>query len=349
MAKPRIIIADTDYRYIAPLQLKFAEAYFDKIDLEIISDRDFLHTIMESPQKADILIIAEELYDSDFLRHDIGNIFLMSEQLESEETAPLGISRLFKYTSIKEIFNEITGKCSDILDASGTVKKRSQIIVVCSAAGGTGKTTVAMGVAACLTKNYKRVLYINADRLQSFQRFLENKNPISSPEIYAAINRGGDGLFEEIQHVIRREIFSYLPPFRGAIMSLGVNFGVYCQLAEAAKKSGKYDYVIVDANTGFDEDMASLLKVADKVMVVTGKNAAAIYATNLFVSNVNGISSEKYLFICNDCAGEEDAAPSPDERYTVSEYIEHFPDYDGMKCEDYVKINGMQKTAFLMV
>ena len=32
MAKPRIIIADTDVGYIVPLQLKFAEDFFERID-----------------------------------------------------------------------------------------------------------------------------------------------------------------------------------------------------------------------------------------------------------------------------------------------------------------------------
>ena len=40
MAKPRIIIADTDINYIIPLQLKFVEDFFEKIDLEIISDKE---------------------------------------------------------------------------------------------------------------------------------------------------------------------------------------------------------------------------------------------------------------------------------------------------------------------
>lgn len=38
MKRPRIIIADTDSNYIVPLQLKFAEEFFDKVDLEIITD-----------------------------------------------------------------------------------------------------------------------------------------------------------------------------------------------------------------------------------------------------------------------------------------------------------------------
>ena len=38
MAKPRIIIADTDISYIVPLQLKFVEDFFEKVELEIITD-----------------------------------------------------------------------------------------------------------------------------------------------------------------------------------------------------------------------------------------------------------------------------------------------------------------------
>ena len=38
MSKPKIIIADTDISYIIPLQQKFIEEYFEKIDLEIISE-----------------------------------------------------------------------------------------------------------------------------------------------------------------------------------------------------------------------------------------------------------------------------------------------------------------------
>ena len=37
MGKPRIVIADLDYNYIIPLQIKFAETFFDRIELEIIT------------------------------------------------------------------------------------------------------------------------------------------------------------------------------------------------------------------------------------------------------------------------------------------------------------------------
>ena len=36
MARPRVIIADTDLNYVAPLQLKFAKEFFEQI-LEVLN------------------------------------------------------------------------------------------------------------------------------------------------------------------------------------------------------------------------------------------------------------------------------------------------------------------------
>ena len=43
MASPRIIIADSDINYIAPIHLKFVEEFFDKIQLEVITDKDYYY------------------------------------------------------------------------------------------------------------------------------------------------------------------------------------------------------------------------------------------------------------------------------------------------------------------
>ena len=84
------------------------------------------------------------------------------------------ICRLFKYTSVREIFNEITGRCKDTLYAEQDAGKETKIILITSASGGVGKTSVAFGLCRCLERNYKKTLYVNADRLQSFQWMLEN-------------------------------------------------------------------------------------------------------------------------------------------------------------------------------
>ena len=352
MAKPRIIIADTDISYIIPLQLKFVEDFFEKVDLEIISDTEYFDTLFSTPQRADILIISDELYSQSMQRHNISHIFVMNEQYEEEQTADLNVNHIFKYTSIKEIFNEITGKSADVLKIENNGKQETQIILFYSASGGAGKTTVAMGVSASLTKNYKRVLYINAARLQVFQHMLENHSAITAADVYAKLATATDNIYEDIKHVIRKELFNYLPPFKAALMSLGLSYSVFEKIVSSAKKSGDYDFIVVDADVTFDEEKAFLFNIADKVIVVTKQNLASVLATNILVANINGANTEKYTFICNDFDKEKDNAlisPNVSVKFSVGEYIEHFKHYDNMKPDDLSKESSIQKAAFLII
>ena len=350
MAKPRIILADTDVNYIIPLQLKFVEEYFNKVDIEIITDPDYFSSLFFQPQEADILVVSEQLYDSSLQKHSVSNIFLMEEQHEEESTGDLNITRIFKYTSIKEIFNEIIGKSG--IDPNIIKEKATQVLYICSASGGTGKTTLAMAISTCLTKNYKKVLYINAGHMQSFQRMLKNGSAIASSDVYAKLIAGSNDIYADIKHVIRNEGFSYLPPFKAALISLGVKFSIFEKIVMSAKKSNDYDYIIVDSDAPFDENNVQLLNASDKVIVVTGQSIASVFATNILVSNINGVSSDKYLFVCNNFDNERDNAlisPNIKVKFSISEYVEHIMHFDQLSIEDLANNSGIQKVAFLVL
>ena len=352
MAKPRIIIADTDVNYIIPLQLKFVEDFFEMVDVEIITTEEYFETLFSTPQRADILIVSEELYSQAMQRHNISHIFVMNEQYEEDQTADLNVNHIFKYTSIKEIFNEITGKSADVLKIKTGTKQETQVVLFYSASGGAGKTTAAIGVSASLTKNYKRVLYINAARLQVFQHMLENHSAITAADVYAKLATADEDIYSSIKHVIRKELFSYVPPFKAALMSLGLKYSVFEKIILSAKRSGEYDFIIVDADVTFDEDKASLLNLSDKVVIITNQSLVSVLATNILATNINGASADKYIFICNDFNKEEDNAlisPNVTLKFSVSDYIDHFNHYANMKPDDLSKESSIQKTAFLII
>lgn len=352
MVKPRVIIADTDHNYIIPLQLKFVEDYFEEVDLEIITDAACFQTAFSTPQRADVLIISEDLYSLAIRRHNIAHIFLMTERYEEEQTEDLNLTRIFKYTSIKEIFNEITGKSANVFKSKKATTQQTQVVLVYSASGGTGKTTLAMGVSASLTKNYKKVLYLNAERLQSFQYLLDNPSSVASAEVYAKLTNPTESIYADIKHVIRKELFSYLPPFKAALLSLGFRYSIFLEIVKAAKKSGDFDFIVVDADITFDEDKADLINFADKVLVVANQSLASVTATNVLVSNVNGMNSDKYIFICNDFVKEDPNAlisPNTTLKFTVSDYVDHFRYYEQMKLDDFSKESSIQRVAFLIM
>lgn len=352
MAKPRIIIADTDISYIIPLQQKLIEEYFEKIDLEIITEPSYFECFFASPQKADVLIVSEELYTPNLQRHNIGNIFLMTEQYSENQIQEVNVNSIYKYTSIKEIFNVIVGQAAASLRVSNNTRKETQIIMVSSACGGVGKTTIALGISACLNKNYKRVLYINASRLQSFQALLSNVTPITTSDVYEKMVSATNDIYSDIKHAIRNEGFSYLPPFRAALMSMGIQYSIYENIAVSAKRTGDYDYIIIDADTAFDEDKARLMDIADRVIVVTKQSKASVYATNILVSNINGSNTDKYIFICNDFDEDNtNVLISPDvvNKFAVADYVGHLSHYDQLKASDFANFNDFQKIAFLII
>lgn len=353
MAKPRIIIADADFDYIIPLQLKFVEEFFEKIDLEIITDRDYFEQKFSVSQRADILVISEELYDRTMQRHNVSHIFLLTEQYEEESTADLNVDRIFKYTSIKEIFNEIISKSSSVLKLDQQKKQETQMVLVYSASGGTGKTTVAMGISASLTKNYKKVLYINAARLQTFQNMLENKTPVTALDVYAKLRSDNlEKVYEDIKHVLRKELFYYLPPFKTALMSLGLRYSVFGQIVKSAKRSGDFDFIVVDADVTFDEEKADLINMADRVVIVTNQSMAAVSATNVLASNINGMNTDKYIFVCNDFDKLQSNAlisPQSSLKFTISDYVDHFNLYEQMNMEELAGESSIQRVAFLII
>lgn len=135
-------------------------------------------------------------------------------------------------------------------------------------------------------------------------------------------------------------------------MSIGIDYSVFEKIAVSAKKSGDFDFIVVDAESTFDENLTKLLDVANKVIIVTNQTVKSVAHTNQFVANINGINSDKYAFICNDFDKERDNAlirPEIALKFNVENYVEHIMRFDGQGIADYVKCQGIQKTAFLVM
>jgi len=181
---------------------------------------------------------------------------------------------------------------------------------------------------------------------------LDNYSSITALDVYAKLNSNSDNVYSDIKHVVRKEGFSYLPPFKAAIMSLGLNYSVYERIISSAKKSGDYDFIIVDADTVFDEEKATLLNESDKVVVLTNQSIASVLATNILVSNINGVSADKYVFICNAFDKEADNAlisPNVSLKFTVSDYVDYFKHHSVMKPDALAKESSIQRVAFLII
>lgn len=351
MGKPTIILADTDEMYISPLEMKFLEELEDKIELEIITDQEYFIQHFSKPQNAEILVVSENLYFSELQKQNISNIFVLTESIDEGGTEDLGITKIFKYTTIKEIYNQVTATSRGVIHSETSKSKETKVVLFYSGAGGVGKTTLSMAISYCLTKSFKKALYINAHRVNSFQFYLNNTTAVPN-NIYTELVNADINIFNRIKHVIRKEEFYYLPPFSASLSSLNLNFYVYEEIIKSAKATKEYDIIVVDTDTSFDSAKASLINIADQVIIVTTQSKASVNATNMLIKNMNCHDNEKFIFVCNDfqeCKYNSLSADDFKANFTVNEYVKHIENIDDLKISEISSSTDVQKLAYLIV
>lgn len=347
MNKPIVVLADLDANYLIPLEDKLTEELYDQIELEIITSQDYFNSYFSTPRKIDTLIISSDLYSQDLLRHNVMDIFVLTEE-HAETPASDRITYIFKYSSTKEIFNQVLYKNKEMLDIQLN-HKETQVVVVTSAIGGSGKTVLSLALASCLSQMHKRVLYISTDIIQSFPFYLTNKACLPN-EIVRAFNEKDENLYRALKPYLRNESLFYLPAFSRDIMSLGMNNTIYNRIISAAKFSKEYDYIIMDTDANLDEAKAEIFQTADKVIVNVLQDAFSTYKTSYFVQNIDCRNSEKFIFVCNKFKRDSDneyVASSLGQQFIITEYIDELPPYKVCSLDSFTELLGIKNLAYV--
>lgn len=350
MSRPLIIIADVDENYLSKLESKFLTELDEKVEIEIISDKEYFKEFFSIPRTAEIAVIDEKIFTIDLKKHNINHLFVLSETEESGNTEELSITRICKYKGMKEIYNELVYRSRDKIMGSDTTGKETMIISVYSAIGGCGKTSLSLSLAASLAQNHKRVLYINTESIQIFGHYLQDKTGLTS-DGYRAIRDDMDHVYHNLRLFLRKEGFSYVPPFDVTLDALNLDFSIYRNLIKNAKESKEYDFIVVDVEAGYSKKRMELLQLADRVMIVLQQDMNSLYKTQYILNNIDLSDSEKYLFVCNKYRNAEENAlinAEQQNKFKVNEYVENIP--TGIQnLEQLLTLNSMQKLAYMFI
>lgn len=303
MAKLQVVFVDFNEQYLLTLEKRILEELGDIADIELISEKEYFDQYFSTPRKLDLLIINQDLYTQELDRHNVGHVFLMTEEETEQANLPGKFTAIYKYTSIKEIFSKITGRAGNIIPMSEE-EKRSKLILFYSPAGGCGQTSVALGFCSALANNYKRVLYISMDSLQAEVNGLEGgekvkagaERPIASESEYA---------YEATKPFIKMDYFSWLPPFSGALSSLGISTKSMIPFITQAVESKDFDYVVVDAPAEFTESTTSLMANSVQTVMVVQQNKSVALKLKALMENIDCSDNRKFFFVCNQYLAAE--------------------------------------------
>lgn len=350
MSKPLIIIADTDELYLQNLERKFLEEFDDQIELEIISDLVYFEQRFETPVSVEILAVSEALYSTGLQRHNISNLCVLAEEHESGSTEDLSVNRVYKYLGIRELFNELTYQSRDRLTSSQVQEHKTQIISFYSAIGGTGKTALSIGLARCLAEKHKRVLYVNTESVQDFSYYLENKTGMPN-EGYRAMKNESGHMYQDVRFTLRKEGFTYLPPFASTLDARNLDFTIYRKLIQSAKDSGDYDFIIVDVEAGYSRWRIQLLQDSDKVMLITLQDDVSTNKMRYITECLDFGDHEKYMVICNKYSETRDnqyVQSGLQSEFSIREYIDEVST-PLLTARQLAQLNGIEKMSYMFI
>ncbi|SEF78935.1 CO dehydrogenase nickel-insertion accessory protein CooC1 [Eubacterium ruminantium] len=221
---------------------------------------------------------------------------------------------------------------------------KTKLIMVHSATGGAGKTTVALGVSRVLSRNGKKVLYICTSGYQSFGTLMKERARTDASNISGCMNAG------DLEKYIVHSDFDYIPEIKinGISPKCCIPESKYIGLIDSILRTEKYDAVIVDTESTISELNRHLIEESDQLLVVTRQGRQEYSATTGFVSLISTIALSKCIFICNNYDKfEYDAATREGEfdNIEISGFVEHFRNYDALSCNDFSRCEEIIKVA----
>jgi cellulose biosynthesis protein BcsQ len=351
MANIKIIMADTDEKYLMPLERKFIDGLDDKVDLIVITDPNYLKIFFSTPQKIDILIINEELYDTELERHNIANIFILKE----EETCvnnigDLDTNQIYKYTSVKEIYNEIINKSSTKSVPLNNIEE-TKVLMLYSPIGGIGKTSISVALCEAIAKYHKKVLFIGNDNLQTYGSVIEHMPDMESGVEKLMVEKS-EYIYEVMKSKIIQRTFDILPPFHFSLPSLNVKGEDYINLLNCIKKTKDYDYIIVDGASDFTEDISRFMGYANHTIIIAGQDKNATHKLDCLLRNIDCSDTERFVFVCNKYRSNRENLLESDHfinQCGISEYIDYCPDNMDWDISYLLNNRSIQKLALMFI
>ncbi len=147
----------------------------------------------------------------------------------------------------------------------------AELIAVLSGKGGTGKTSVCAGIATALAQMGERILCIDCDvglRNLDIALGLTDMGALSFLEVC----QGSYGLEQATRHPEFPNLYFLTAPINAS--ARGVDAAAFCKMLQQARRY--FHYVFLDAPAGLDAGFQLAAKFADRVILVTGPDPAAI-------------------------------------------------------------------------
>lgn len=279
MKKKRMILADSDEIYLERLSNYFMEKA-PQLELNIFTDKTLLKHFLETGT-GDILAVDEEMADQEMAAcPNVPVKIALSSGLGGAE----GFESVKKYQKTENLLNEILLKYAELTGSAEAIKGSSHTRTAAfySPAGGTGKSVLALGMAAAGARTGCKTLYLNLEEVDSVKHVLP-RTPGNLSDLFLALKTKGMNVGIKLASSVGQE------PSAGFFYISGVDsvseYGEMegedlSRLVQAVKNQADYDLLVLDLSSGFSERTLKILELADAVFVPVTPEEGAVSKVN---------------------------------------------------------------------
>ena len=181
---------------------------------------------------------------------------------------------LYKYSGVRKLATEVllyysllTGKRNFFWS-----NEKSKIIAFCSAKGGVGKTTIALGVCQVLRRYYtKSVLYLSMEEIESTLLYMKGreKRPGLCEYLYYLFKAEGNKPDSEAFMIHDKFGIKAFMPGKGINGLRGLGSEKMALLFKEISESGAYDTILVDIGESFSEEVKWIFNICHKIVAVS--------------------------------------------------------------------------------
>lgn len=329
----QLVLAASSEDYLMQLQTLLLEQC-GQLNLEIISDYSYLESYFQEDRKPDLLLISEGYYNRMRKNGTLGaagrlpatRVFLLSKEGTRPEGLPYGV--------------RVPRDCAAHLPAlvrqlyatkpkPEAARLATRLITVHSPLGRSGKTTVAMGLAYTLAEKGAKTLFLSMDRLQSCNWLLGESRYLPDDHL-RTFTPDNAGIADDLESLVRRHGFYYIPPFSSPGLSLRIPKETYLHMATKLVEAHAYDCIVMDASCEFSSTVCKLMQASHNNVVIALQDANSSYKLNRMLVCLEDPFQEKFSYLCNLYRENVEDSRSTLMKKTIGERISPYnPRLDG--------------------
>lgn len=259
--KIKLALLERDQNYLDRIVMVFSTKYADKFEIYSFTNRDVALSTLNSV-RIDVLVASDAFdIDVDVLPKRCGFAYFVDSTSVDTYNDQRAICKFQKvdliYKQILSIYSENAGSISGLKHDDDSCK----VIAFTSPSGGVGSSSMAAACALHFSSQGNKTLYLNLEKFGSSDVFFAAEGQFDMSDIIFALKRRKANLSMKLESCVKQDprgVYFYSQS-KIALDMLELSTEEMIRLISEVKRSGSYNYIVLDINFSINKETLKLL------------------------------------------------------------------------------------------